>query len=330
MCSKTIVFINKESGGGFGEKVKDKLKEFEGNLFLVTLPDDPFSWKKLEKKTLFDSDTKIIVCGGDGTINWTVSMLMDFYGNEKNSFRPPLSVIPLGTGNDMSNMLGWGDSFDSFNLLFFKSRIQNIVEKKHQLKNLDVWRVTIYEGEESKIQKMMLNYFSIGVDASIAKNFSDMREKMPQLFVSHIASKMMYVPVSLATDDKVILNDFLSGHYIDQDDQELKFVFDDSSKTFVCQAITKIYGGADLWKSNNRSIDDGLFEIIQTGGVFHLGLDHIGLKVSQNMDKAKNAFLKTTKSVIYQVDGEPFVTNGPARFFIERIGSYPMEFANDQ
>lgn len=329
MSSKVIVFINKESGGGFGEKVKEKLNEYK-ELFIDTLPDDPFSWKSLGKDILFDKQTKIIVCGGDGTINWVVSMLMDYYGNDKNSFRPPLSVIPLGTGNDMSNMLGWGSSFDSFNLIFFQSRIKNIIEKDHITKNLDVWKVTIYEGKESKTEKTMLNYFSIGVDANIAKNFSDMREKMPQLFSSHITSKMMYVPVSLATDDKTTLNDYLSGHYIDEDDQEIKFVFDESSKTFVCQAITKIYGGADLWKSNNRSIDDGMFEIIQTGGVFHLGLDHIGLKVSQNMDKAKTAFLKTTKSVVYQVDGEPFTTNGPARFLVEKVGSYPMEFANNQ
>lgn len=328
MSSKIIAFVNDASGGGLGEKVKEKIADIK-DLYIVNLPNDPYSWKSLDKKTLFDPNTKIIVCGGDGTINWVVSMLMEYYESNKINSRPPIAVLPLGTGNDLSNMLGWGDSFDSINLFFFQSRFNSIVEGNHTIKNLDVWRVTIYEGEDKKTEKTMLNYFSIGVDANIAKNFSDAREKMPSLFVSHIASKMMYVPISLATNDGNLLKDFLEGHYIDQDDQQINFVFDESSKTFVCQAITKIYGGADLWKSNNRAVDDGLFEVIQTGGVFHLGLNHIGIKASDNIDNAKTAFLKAKKSVFYQIDGEPFVSDGPARFLIEKIGSYPMMFAKN-
>ncbi len=46
-----------------------------------------------------------MACGGDGTIMWVVSEL------SKHGIDPmstPIAVIPLGTGNDFSQALGWG------------------------------------------------------------------------------------------------------------------------------------------------------------------------------------------------------------------------------
>lgn len=324
-----IIFINKTSGGGFGAKVKEKLTGRK-NSYIVTLPDEPNSWKGLNKEVLYDPKLKIIVCGGDGTINWVVSMLKDFYGHDNDCFRPPLSVIPLGTGNDMSNMLGWGDSFELINLPFVNNRVNNIIEKDYISKNIDIWRVTIKDETGNTNEIMMLNYFSIGVDANIAKKFSETRNQNPQLFSSHIASKMMYIPVSLSADNSKLLKDYLTGHYVDKDDNQIQLIFENYSKTFVCQAITKIYGGKDLWKSEDRAVDDGMFEIIQTGGIFHLAVSQIGIKDSTNINNAKKASLQTKEGVVYQVDGEPYTTNGPSTFLIERIGSYPMLFCKEK
>ena len=47
----------------------------------------------------------ITACGGDGTVMWVVSQMSVF------GIKPvdcPLAVIPLGTGNDFSQNLGWG------------------------------------------------------------------------------------------------------------------------------------------------------------------------------------------------------------------------------
>lgn len=325
---KVIIFVNKKSGGGFGQKVKERLAN-RTDAFIVTLPDDPNSWKSLEKNVLFDPKMKIVVCGGDGTVNWVASMLSEYYGIDKDCFRPPLSVIPLGTGNDLSNMLGFGDSFELINLPFINDKVNKIIQKDYISKNVDIWMVAIKD-ETEKVKKItMLNYFSIGVDADIARGFAEKREKSPQLFSSHMASKLMYIPVGLSINDRRFLNDFLRGHYINKNDSQIELIFEHSSKTFVCQAITKIYGGKDLWKSNDRAVDDGMFEIIQTGGVFHLAVSQIGIKNSSNIDNAKKIYLQTSESVVYQVDGEPFTTNGPSVFSIERIGSYPMLFARE-
>lgn len=328
MNFQVIIFINRISGGGFGLKVKDHIKN-RNDIFIVTLPDDPNSWKNLDKDLLFNPKLKIIVCGGDGTVNWVVTMLSDFFGKDKDCYRPPLSIIPLGTGNDLSNMLGWGHSFELVNLPSVNSRISKICEKEYITKNVDVWKVIVNGETEKKKENTMLNYFSIGIDAEIAQEFAQKREKSPQLFSSHIASKFMYVPVSLSVNDKKLLNSFLSGYYIDKNDSQIELKFEKSSKTFVCQAITKIYGGKDLWKSKDRAVDDGMFEVIQTGGVFHLAVSQMGIKYSSNIGNAKKVFLQTNESVVYQVDGEPFKTDGPSTFLIERIGSYPMLFTHE-
>lgn len=46
-----------------------------------------------------------IICGGDGSIMWVVSELKKY---NIDPLRIPLGVLPVGTGNDFSQNLGWG------------------------------------------------------------------------------------------------------------------------------------------------------------------------------------------------------------------------------
>ncbi len=50
---------------------------------------------------------KLLACGGDGTVGWLLSVL-DRVNIDP---APPVSVLPLGTGNDLSRSLGEGEMY---------------------------------------------------------------------------------------------------------------------------------------------------------------------------------------------------------------------------
>jgi diacylglycerol kinase (ATP) len=51
----------------------------------------------------------LLVCaGGDGTVAWVLTALDGYEWNETTMPRPCLSILPLGTGNDLARSLGYG------------------------------------------------------------------------------------------------------------------------------------------------------------------------------------------------------------------------------
>ena len=323
-----ILFANRLSGSGLGQQVISSILP-RSDIHVVQLPEEPYSWKELGYDKLHNENLRIAVCGGDGTVNWVVSMLSEYYGHDTDSFRPPLAIIPMGTGNDLSNMLGWGQAFDFFDLVDIDDRLDEIRRVK-DVKNVDIWSVSAkkLKSKEPAKTKTMINYFSIGVDANIAKDFADARNSFPELFFCHTASRLMYVPVTFGSlIGQNTLETYLKGS-MEVDGQTIPFNFTDSSKTFIVQAITSIYGGLDLWKSpEERAVDDGKFEIIEQGGFWSLAFSQIGVNLSDGIGQAQSVTLTTSETAVYQIDGEPMVAEGPHKFTVTRIGSYPMLFA---
>jgi diacylglycerol kinase (ATP) len=46
------------------------------------------------------------VAGGDGTVGWVLGSLTELHRQGREPV-PPVAVIPLGTGNDLSRSFGW-------------------------------------------------------------------------------------------------------------------------------------------------------------------------------------------------------------------------------
>lgn len=58
----------------------------------------------------FNSDFFLLsngqVAGGDGTVGWVLGCLGELNRAEREPV-PPVAIIPLGTGNDLSRSFGW-------------------------------------------------------------------------------------------------------------------------------------------------------------------------------------------------------------------------------
>jgi len=54
---------------------------------------------------------RVVVGGGDGTVLWVVNEMIKT-GIDLNSV--PIGIIPFGTGNDFSRVLGWGGKFTNW------------------------------------------------------------------------------------------------------------------------------------------------------------------------------------------------------------------------
>ncbi|XP_021277211.1 diacylglycerol kinase 4 isoform X2 [Herrania umbratica] len=234
--SPMVVFINPRSGGRYGPVLKERLQQLISEEQVFDLHDvKPHEFVRyglacLEKWAnngdLCAKETRqnirVVVAGGDGTVGWVLGCLGELHQKGREPV-PPVSVIPLGTGNDLSRSFGWGGSFP----FAWKSAIKRtlhrattgpifrldrcswhvvlqmpggeVVDPPHSLKateecSLDQTleidgdvpdKVNYYEG-------VFYNYFSIGMDAQVAYGFHHLRNEKPYLAQGPITNKIIY------------------------------------------------------------------------------------------------------------------------------------------
>ncbi|XP_047450553.1 diacylglycerol kinase delta-like isoform X2 [Mugil cephalus] len=80
---------------------------------------------------------RILVCGGDGSVGWVLSDIDALMLHKQCQ----LGVLPLGTGNDLARVLGWGSACDD------DTQLPQILEKleRASTKMLDRWSIMVYE-----------------------------------------------------------------------------------------------------------------------------------------------------------------------------------------
>ncbi|XP_044751269.1 diacylglycerol kinase eta isoform X2 [Coccinella septempunctata] len=133
--SPLLVFVNSKSGDNQGVKFLRRFKQLlnpaqvfdlisTGPRLGLTLfrPFDPF---------------RILVCSGDGSVGWVLSEIdkLDMHKQCQ------VAVLPLGTGNDLARVLGWGSSCDD------DAHLPQLLERyeKASTKMLDRWSILAYE-----------------------------------------------------------------------------------------------------------------------------------------------------------------------------------------
>ncbi|CAM9601191.1 unnamed protein product [Ectocarpus sp. 4 AP-2014] len=160
-ASPVLVFLNSASGGKMGPKVLEKIRALIPESQLFDLQEvGQGRWKPEDKLKLFQhtKDTKVLICGGDGTMGWILSCIDRLRMaaepgpsvSQEESF--PVAMMPLGTGNDLARTFGWGPGFTRTML---KPKFLDRV-KEAPAARLDRWLLSVmpYEplGSEDKVK----------------------------------------------------------------------------------------------------------------------------------------------------------------------------------
>lgn len=111
---------------------------------------------------------RVLVCGGDGTVAWVLEAIERFNFESP----PPVAILPLGTGNDLSRVLNWGRGFTALDgqggLTMLLHDISNAA-----VTMLDRWEVKIAEenseGKSYEVKtKSMMNYLGTSLKQKLS------------------------------------------------------------------------------------------------------------------------------------------------------------------
>ncbi|KRZ98117.1 Diacylglycerol kinase beta [Trichinella sp. T8] len=274
--------------------------------------------------------------------------------------RPPVAVLPLGTGNDLSRCLNWGGGFagkTGNDLIAFLKSIE-----KSRVVTLDRWETNLVENDDSEKgdampNNIITNYFSVGVDASIAHRFHTMREKYPEKFSSRMKNKLWYFEFATSESLQATCKNLHEYVEIQCDGSPLNLNSGPPLEGIAFLNIPSIYGGSNLWgrnanaaKSkrfwgigslgmrpssesltnschligNNQDMGDKKIEVVGIQSVISMGQVKAGLRTSaKRLAQCSSAIIKTKKRFPMQIDGEPWVQQ-PCTISIAHKNQVPM------
>ncbi|CAH8457410.1 unnamed protein product [Heterobilharzia americana] len=270
---------------------------------------------------------KVLVCGGDGTVGWTLSCL-DIVGQDAACNAPPIAPLPLGTGNDLSRVLRWGSGYSSDDdpLTILKDvvaaeevkldRWTLIVRPEEDFKDeaklaLELQTNALNTNEENSIMIIMNNYFGIGIDADLALDFHNARSENPSKFNSRIHNKGIYFKIGLRKMiHRSICKDLHKQIVVVADG---KLVILPPIEGLIVLNILSWGGGANPWsvekddEFSKPTHYDGLLEVVGISGVVHMGQIYSGLSTGIRLAQAGHLKILLKSELPIQVDGEPFI-----------------------
>lgn len=307
-----LVFINTKSGAQNGPALRRRLNMLLNPVQVFELGQSQGPEAGLE---LFSNlhYFRVLVCGGDGTVAWVLDAI------ERLNFEspPPVAVLPLGTGNDLSRVLQWGGGFA---MVEGQGGLRPFL---HDLNHaavtmLDRWKVNIIEEKSAcdtpKVQsKFMLNYLGIGCDAKVAYQFHMNREENPEKFNSQFVNKLRYAREGARDIMDRTCADLPWQVWLEVDGKDIEIPKD--TEGLIVLNIGSYMGGVDLWQNefehdddfNHQSMHDKILEVVCVSGAWHLGKLQVGLSQARRLAQGGTVRIHASSPFPVQIDGEPFI-----------------------
>ncbi|XP_062007442.1 diacylglycerol kinase 2 isoform X2 [Rosa rugosa] len=304
-----LVFINARSGGQNGASLRRRLNMQlnPAQVFELSSSQGPEVGLELFNDVQY---FRVLVCGGDGTVAWVLDAI------EKHKFEspPPVAIIPLGTGNDLSRVLQWGRGFS---IVDGQGGLTTLLHDINHaaVTMLDRWKVNIKsEADPNKVQsKFMMNYLGIGCDAKVAYEFHVMREINPEKFSSQFVNKLRYAKEGARDIMDRTCADLPWQVWLEVDGKDIDIPKD--SEGLIVLNIGSYMGGVDLWQNDIdhdddfslQSMHDKMLEVVCICGSWHLGKLQVGLSQARRLAQGNIIRIHASSPFPVQIDGEPYI-----------------------
>jgi len=243
--------------------------------------------------------------GGDGTVSFVCSLL-DHFLQDYNSTQftkpvPPIAILPIGVGNELSRCLGWSKAFSPSSKSIFCCSFENKEKafikdvRRGRIVDLDSWDVYFEPDSQNgsdwgfdynfscahgKIGKhTLMCFFSLGFDASITHKFHQLRETKPKLTSSVAGNKLWYTVFGI--QEMLMPMDNVSSYLELRVDGQLiplpsdiktlqLFNIHSSADGIDFFGVSRPSHSHELQEYSSPTITDGLLEAVGTTGVPHL------------------------------------------------------------
>ncbi len=229
-----MVIVNPNAGAGKGwidwPKIESLLNTY-GFTFRYEFTLKRLHAIVLTRKFINEGYRKIIVIGGDGTMNEVINGI--FSQNSVETSEIILGIIPVGTGNDWGRMFGISQNYEK--------AIQTIQASRTFIQ--DAGKV-IFQKNQRTQQRYFVNIAGLGFDALVVKKTNISKDKgrtNPLIYKYNIFTSLFSFKTPRATievDGKAVINDVFN----------------------VSVGICK-YNGGGMMPLPDAKADDGLFDL---------------------------------------------------------------------
>ena len=301
---------------------------------------------------------RFLAGGGDGTVAAAASLIALACERARlpQTRRAPVAPLPLGTGNELSRISGWGAAYGGGSMA---NIVRNVAGA--YLSTLDMWTATIVPSgrgtrgggfgvdadkdadadanAETKVRRKFVCFFSVGFDAHISHRFTKRRERDPSSCATVWQNKAWYAYYGA--------KEFMSGggHLTGDDGKRIVELYVDDKRVDVPRDLNSVQvfnihssaDGVDFWGTNRPSVKgelpdsvfvppcvgDGMLEVVGTRGVSDLVAVRNGFAHSKRLAQGGRVELRLSAPVAAQMDGETWVQS-PCVVRIEHAGGIPL------